>query len=116
MNDVLVDLRVDDHPAPGPELRRLLGLHDLYFGSSPSDQKVCIDGDVLAELKGMMRRTGHYRGDDMSAWDEATANALDAFIATENLEQRCDIAARTIDAPAIAFLRRSFATGGVRSE
>jgi uncharacterized Ntn-hydrolase superfamily protein len=108
MNDVLVDLRVDDHPAPVAELRRLLDLHDLYFGSSPSDEKVRIDGDVLAELKGMMRRSGHYRGDDMSAWDIATAKALDAFFAVENLEERCDIAARTIDAPALAFLRRTF--------
>lgn len=28
--DVLVDLRVDDHPAPLPELRRLLGLQRAY--------------------------------------------------------------------------------------
>jgi uncharacterized Ntn-hydrolase superfamily protein len=110
MNDVLVDLRVDDHPAPVPELRRLLGLHDLYFGSSPRAEKVHIDGPVLAELREMMRRTGHYRGGDMSGWDEATARALDAFAAAENLEERCDITARTIDAPALAFLRRALAT------
>ncbi len=116
MNDVLVDLRVDDHREPVSELRRLLSLHDLYFGSSPSDEKVRIDGEVLAELNGMMRRTGHYRGDDMGAWNEATARALDAFIAAENLEERCDIAARTIDAPALAFLRRTFAAGGTQSD
>ena len=31
-SDVLVDLRVDDHPDPVPELVRLLELHELYFG------------------------------------------------------------------------------------
>ena len=106
MNDVLVDLRVDDHGQPVSELRRLLALHTLYFGSGLGHEKVTIDGDVLAELKRIMRRRGHYRGDDTSAWDEATMKALDAFIAAENLEERCDLVARTIDAPALAFLRR----------
>jgi uncharacterized Ntn-hydrolase superfamily protein len=108
MNDVLVDLRVDDHADPVQELRRLLELHRLYFGSSPPGEKIAIEGDVLADLKGMMRKAGHYRGDAAGAWDEATARALDAFIATENLEERTDLAARTIDAPALAFLRHSF--------
>ena len=37
-NDVLADLRVDDHPSPLTELARLLDLHDLYFGTSrPED-------------------------------------------------------------------------------
>src|SRR6266571_1515589 len=31
-SDVLVDLRVDDHGDPVPELVRLRGLHELYFG------------------------------------------------------------------------------------
>jgi uncharacterized Ntn-hydrolase superfamily protein len=31
---MLVDLRVDDHQAPIPELARLLDLHDLLFGKS----------------------------------------------------------------------------------
>lgn len=31
-SDVLVDLRVDDHADPVPELRRLVDLHELYFG------------------------------------------------------------------------------------
>ena len=33
-DDMLVDLRVDDHQAPIPELARLLDLHDLLFGKS----------------------------------------------------------------------------------
>jgi uncharacterized Ntn-hydrolase superfamily protein len=110
MNDVLVDLRVDDHADPVNELRRLLGLHHLYFGSSPASEKIAIEGGVLMELKGMMRVAGHYRGDAAAVWDAATARALDAFVATENLEERIDLAARTIDAPALAFLRQSFGT------
>src|SRR5918995_114606 len=37
LSDVVVDLRVDDHPAPIEELKRLHGLHDLLFGSTPRD-------------------------------------------------------------------------------
>lgn len=108
MNDVLVDLRVDDHPDPVKELRRLLDLHHLYFGSSPAAEKLALEGALLAELKRMMRQTGHYHGDETGPWDDTTARALDAFTSTENLEERVDLAARTIDLPAVAFLRRVY--------
>jgi uncharacterized Ntn-hydrolase superfamily protein len=108
MNDVLVDLRVDDHPEPVKELRRLLDLHHLYFGSSPAADRLVLEGALLAELKGMMRRTGHYHGEETGPWDDATARALDVFTSTENLEERVDLAARTIDPPALAFLRRLY--------
>src|SRR5207248_2983607 len=44
--DIAVDLRVDDHPAPVAELRRLYQLHRLYFGATPAEQWV----PVTAEL------------------------------------------------------------------
>jgi uncharacterized Ntn-hydrolase superfamily protein len=109
MNDVLVDLRVDDHPGPVQELRRLLDLHHLYFGSSPAAEKLAIKGPLLAELRRMMRQAGHYHGTEVAPWDEATKQALDAFLSTANLEERVDLTTRTIDLPAIAFLRSIFA-------
>lgn len=107
-NDVLVDLRVDDHPGPVAELRRLLDLQHLYFGSSPQSERLALDGALLAELCDMMRRLDYLQGSKTSVWDEATAKALDAFTSTENLEERIDLAARTIDAPALAYLRKTF--------
>lgn len=108
MNDVLIDLRVDDHADPVGELRRLLALRSLYFGTSAASEKVAIEGAVLVDLKRMMKRAGHYRGDETPAWDAATERALDAFIASENFEERCDLKRRTIDAPVLAHLRQSF--------
>ena len=35
LSDVLVDLRVDDHEQPVEELRRLYGLHEALFGTTP---------------------------------------------------------------------------------
>lgn len=108
MNDVLVDLRVDDHPDPVKELGRILVLQHLYFDSSPVQERVRIEGTVLSQLRNMLRRNGYWRGEDGSPWDESTAQALENFITTENLEGRLDLRARTIDAPALAFLRQTF--------
>ena len=105
MNDVLVDLRVDDHPEPVTELRRLLELRDLYFGTSPVVEKLKIEGAVLVDLKRLMTSRGFYRGDASGPWDEATEKALDAFIASENFEERVDLKRRTIDAPVLTHLR-----------
>ena len=106
MNDVLVDLRVDDHPDPVQELRRLLDLRNLYFGTSPASEKLPIQGRVLIDLRRAMKQSGIYRGDEAGPWDDATAKALDVFIASENFEERVDLKARTIDAPVLAHLRR----------
>jgi hypothetical protein len=56
----------------------------------------------------MMRRLNYLQGTRTDGWNEATAKALDAFTSTENLEERVDLSARTIDAPALAYLRRTF--------
>jgi uncharacterized Ntn-hydrolase superfamily protein len=110
-NDVLVDLRVDDHKDPVSELGRLLDIWDFYFGISAPEDRIAIEGPVLVELKQIMHRAGYYRGDVMPVWDEATAKALDAFSGTENFEERMNIKNRTIDAPVLAHLRRAFPAG-----
>lgn len=107
-NDVLVDLRVDDHPDPVVELRRLLDLQQLYFGSSAESEKIAIAGPILAELCAMMRRQNYLPASARDDWNEATAKAFDAFTSTENIEERVDISARKIDPPALAYLRRTF--------
>lgn len=104
-NDVLVDLRIDDSPDPLAELGRLLGLHQLYFGSSPPAERLALEGALLDELRALARRAGHEAGAAGAPWDAATAAALQAFIDAENLEERCDLKARTIDPPALAHLR-----------
>ena len=104
-NDVLVDLRVDDAAEPIPELQRLLKLQHLFFGSSPPAEKLAIDGDLLRELQAMMIRAGHLKGPARGEWDAPTAAAMELFVGTENLEERVDLNARTIDRPALDYLR-----------
>lgn len=56
-NGIVVDLRVDEHPAPASELARLLDLNDLYFGS-PQDVQP-LNGALGAEVSDRLRRLGH---------------------------------------------------------
>ena len=107
MSDVVLDLRVDDAPDPVRELLRLMRLHNLYFKSGPPSEKIRLDGDVLAELKVMMRKAGVFAGEGAS-WDQDVRNALDAFFGAENLEERVDLDDRTIDHPALNHLRDIF--------
>ena len=44
----LVDLRVDDHPDPVGELRRLYDIHVLLNGTTPEEQKLPLEGDAGA--------------------------------------------------------------------
>ena len=99
--DVAVDLRVDDHPAPLRELERLLGLHELYFGSTPAERWLPVSGTLEAELRAALARLGYSTGDleaDLERW-----------AGIENLEERVDGAAR-IDPVVLDELRRLAAT------
>lgn len=64
-SDVLVDLRVDDHPAPVPELQRLLSLHELYFGKPDPAAALPLHGDLADEVRHHLDLLG-YR--DLETW------------------------------------------------
>jgi uncharacterized Ntn-hydrolase superfamily protein len=76
LSDVLVDLRVDEHPDPLVELRRIYRMHDALFGSTPRDQWVTVDDALRAELDALLHRVGH---PDLASW-----------AGVENLEERVD--------------------------
>ena len=73
-SDVLVDVRVDDHADPVPELGRLLDLYDLYFGKPDPDTLLPLTGDLLAEVRERLGRLGY--------------ESLDAWAGVENYEER----------------------------
>lgn len=99
--DVALDLRVDDDPAPLRELERLLGLHELYFGSTPTDRWLPVAGALHAEVRRALDRLGYTSGD--------LAGDLETWAGIENLEERVEGAAR-IDPVVLAALRRLVAT------
>ena len=76
LSDVFVDLRVDDHPQPIEELRRLYAMHDALFGSTPRSEWLTVDATLRAEIDERLARAGHTN--------------LDDWAAVENLEERID--------------------------
>jgi len=74
LSDTLVDLRVDDHPDPLAELRRLHGIHELLFGSTPREDWLPLHGELRREVDGLLARAGH--------------PSLASWAGVENLEER----------------------------
>jgi uncharacterized Ntn-hydrolase superfamily protein len=85
-NDRYIDLRVDDHPEPIHELRRILRLHEIYFGHRETTI-VALDADRITLAQSQLRRLGDLAGDH-TGLDVATRAALERFIGRENLEER----------------------------
>jgi uncharacterized Ntn-hydrolase superfamily protein len=77
-NDILIDLRVDDHADPVGELQRLYAIHDLLFGQTPEDRMIPLE-EVRAEVTERLAKLG---------FDGATGEALRAWAGRENLEER----------------------------
>ena len=96
-SDVMIDLRVDDHPAPIEELRRLYAMHDLLFGHTPEEQWVSVDDSLAAELRDRLARLGYDAGD--------LETAFNTWVGTENLEDRVKGVER-IDPVVLAELRK----------
>jgi uncharacterized Ntn-hydrolase superfamily protein len=93
-SDVEVDLRVDDHATPVPELTRLLDLHRLYFGTPDPATLMVLDGELAGEVAQRLQRLGY--------------SSLDDWAGVENFEER--MVEDRIDPPVLEHLRAQ--TGG----
>lgn len=106
--DRWIDYRVDDHPDPVIRLGELLHLHQLYFGESTPEDRLPLQGEVLEQMQALMRNAGHYHGPLNGKMDSTTQAALDAFIGSENFEERCNLEEGWIDRPVFAYLQKRF--------
>lgn len=91
LDDVAVDLRVDDHPAPLEELARLLALNDLYLTASTPEEQVPVTPDLATEIQDLVTAAGH---PDLASW-----------VGTENYEMRVAEDGSWIDRRVLGFLR-----------
>ena len=76
LSDVFVDLRVDDHPRPLEELRRLFVLHQELFGKTPRSKWIEVDDGLRKEIDDRLAVLGFER--------------LEDWAGEENLEERVD--------------------------
>ncbi len=105
--DRYVDLRVDDHPTPIAELRKVLELHRLYFGASDNSALTRAAGNVAREIQQILKQLGYYAGEITGVYDDATKDAFRKFCSIENFEERWredDLVDREI----VAFMRHRF--------
>lgn len=104
MTDKTVDLRVDDHPDPIPELQRLRMLHRLYLEPPMPEDGLEIDNDLSAEIRQLLSSTKAFDGPAEGEYDEALENALRDWMGVENLEMRW-LGGPKIDRTVLDFLR-----------
>jgi uncharacterized Ntn-hydrolase superfamily protein len=76
LSDVFVDLRVDDHERPLEELRRLFGIHQELFGTTPRSRWLQVDDELRSEIRERLARLGYER--------------LEEWAGVTNLEERVD--------------------------
>jgi uncharacterized Ntn-hydrolase superfamily protein len=95
--DAVADLRVDDHPTPIEELRRLYAMHDLLFGATPEDEWLEVDEQLALEVRERLDALG-YEGEDLEG-------AFLEWAGTENLEERVNGIDR-VDPVVLAELRK----------
>jgi uncharacterized Ntn-hydrolase superfamily protein len=108
--DVSVDLRVDDHADPVPELFRLFDIQRLLFPRPEDLDFVPIDGAVADEMATLLERTGHSPG-TTEGYDDRLKKALFEFVGTENLEERWSDEAK-VDKKVLDFLREAAGRSG----
>jgi uncharacterized Ntn-hydrolase superfamily protein len=92
-SDVLVDLRVDDHPDPVTELGRLLEMHSLYFERPDPATLLPLTGELADEVTQRLAALGQ--------------PDLDSWAGIENLEMR--VVPGAIDPLVLAHLRATSA-------
>ena len=94
LSDIVVDLRVDDHPRPIEELRRIYTLHSRLFGVTPRADWLPLEGALGDEVRERLAQLGY---------DGEPAALLD-WAGVENLEERVD-GADAIDPVVLEALR-----------
>ena len=95
-SDAVVDLRVDDHPAPIEELRRIYAMHDLLFGVTSEEEWLDVDEQLALELRERL---------DALGYSTSLEQAFLEWAGTENLEERVNGVDR-IDPIVLAELRK----------
>lgn len=103
-NDRYIDLRVDDHPSPIEELKRLLTLQRLYFGRTNPEDRLPITGQTLLEIRDLLQSHGYTPGAG-DVYDEQTKSQLQAYFLTENFDDRWTDEA-IIDSLVLEFMRK----------
>jgi uncharacterized Ntn-hydrolase superfamily protein len=88
-SDRWIDVRVDDHPSPIEELRRIFRLYDLTLLNREDPKSlVPITGDVALGVQHDLNVLGYYTGRLNGTWDAPSRTAFTRFIGEHNFENK----------------------------
>ncbi|HTT14753.1 MAG TPA: DUF1028 domain-containing protein [Thermoplasmata archaeon] len=88
-NDRWIDVRVDDHPTPIEELRRVFRLYDLTMLTREDPATlVPLAGEVAAGVQHDLNVLGFYPGRSTGRWDPASRAAFTKFLNEHNFENK----------------------------
>ncbi|HWE61651.1 MAG TPA: DUF1028 domain-containing protein [Chloroflexota bacterium] len=110
-NDRYIDLRVDDHPAPIEELRRLMVLHQLYLEPTAPGAAIPLTEALIREIQTMLAAAGEYHDAPTGIGDQATEDALQRYVGRENLEMR-EATLTSIDPRVLEYMRAHYRAPG----
>ncbi len=105
-NDRWIDLRVDDHPTPISELKRLLNLHRLYL-DKPKDEPIQLDSQAIIWLQSLLKQEGLSNEEVTANWTAETEAGLWSLYGIENLEERW-LGGSKVDPVAWHYLKKQF--------
>lgn len=85
--DRYIDIRVDEHPTPIQELKKVFEIYDLCMlqRDDPED-KVKLEGEVLKTVQKVLKEDEFYKGEIHGNYDEETKKALTDWLHTNNFE------------------------------
>ena len=88
-NDRWVDLRVDDHPSPIEELRRVFRLYDLtLLAREDPATLVALTPEVTRTVQQQLGVLGYYLGPISARFDGPTGQAFAKFLSENNFENK----------------------------
>ncbi|HEY1197147.1 MAG TPA: DUF1028 domain-containing protein [Thermoplasmata archaeon] len=88
-NDRWVDLRVDEHPSPIEELKRVFQIYDMTMLSREDPATLLvIEGDVARGLQHDLGVLGYYSGRLTGSWDAVSQAAFTRFLGEHNFENK----------------------------
>ena len=88
-NDRWVDIRVDEHPSPIEELKRIFQIYDMTNLSREDPTTLLgIEGDVARGLQHDLSILGYYTGRLTGTWDVPSQAAFARFVGEHNFENK----------------------------
>ncbi|TXT54733.1 MAG: hypothetical protein BAJALOKI2v1_730005 [Promethearchaeota archaeon] len=87
--DRYIDIRVDEHPTPIQELKKVFEVYDLcILERDDPDDKVKLEGEVMKTVKKILKKDEFYEGTINGDYDEDTKKALTDWLHTNNFEAK----------------------------